>query len=237
MVPATASAIRLLSLYVPPPGAAAAAERLLWPPPDPDRDEALAFTQSLRAFIEPAWPIVEPGTVVQDQLAHRRDLRAPRSGLARRDPRADHQRAAAAHEVLADRRALAVLGVADQARDQVAVRVLRRRPVEARQPEVPADHRVRGRPHHRRDAARARRLPGRPALLGQNWQLASDQNEKMRFENTEAGYRIATSVGGTATGEGGDILVVDDPHKADEVESETERATSSTFSTARSRPA
>src|SRR4051794_12193024 len=67
MVPATASAIRLLreapmSLYVPPPGSSAAAERLLWPPPDPDRDLAELCASSLREFIEPAWPIVEPGT-------------------------------------------------------------------------------------------------------------------------------------------------------------------------------
>lgn len=58
-------------------------------------------------------------------------------------------------------------------------------------------------------------------LLGQDWGLAGDQNEKMRFENTQTGYRLATSVGGTATGEGGDILVIDDPHKADEVDTET----------------
>jgi predicted phage terminase large subunit-like protein len=60
-------------------------------------------------------------------------------------------------------------------------------------------------------------------LLGQDWELASDQNEKMRFENTATGYRLSTSVGGTATGEGGDIIVVDDPHKADEVESDVQR--------------
>lgn len=60
-------------------------------------------------------------------------------------------------------------------------------------------------------------------LLGSNWELTSDQREKMKFENTEFGYRIATSIGGMGTGEGGDILVVDDPHKADEVESDVER--------------
>jgi predicted phage terminase large subunit-like protein len=64
---------------------------------------------------------------------------------------------------------------------------------------------------------------GLRAMLGQDWQLASDQNEKLRFENTRTGYRLATSRDGTATGEGGDIIVIDDPHKASEVESETER--------------
>jgi predicted phage terminase large subunit-like protein len=60
-------------------------------------------------------------------------------------------------------------------------------------------------------------------LLGADWQLAADQNEKLRFENTATGYRLATSVGGTATGEGGDRIVIDDPHKADEVESDVTR--------------
>jgi predicted phage terminase large subunit-like protein len=61
------------------------------------------------------------------------------------------------------------------------------------------------------------------ALLGQDWELAGDQNEKLKYENTETGYRLATSVDGKATGEGGDILVIDDPHKAKEVESDAER--------------
>lgn len=45
-------------------------------------------------------------------------------------------------------------------------------------------------------------------------QLAADQNEKERFATTQRGQRIATSVGGAATGEGGDILIVDDPLSA-----------------------
>lgn len=60
-------------------------------------------------------------------------------------------------------------------------------------------------------------------LLGEDWRLTTDQNEKLRFENDRTGYRIATSVGGTATGEGGDIIVCDDLHKADDVESDVKR--------------
>lgn len=55
------------------------------------------------------------------------------------------------------------------------------------------------------------------------WTLSADQNAKTKFINTQRGYRISTSVGGTATGEGGDRLVVDDPHKADETQSEVIR--------------
>ncbi len=42
-------------------------------------------------------------------------------------------------------------------------------------------------------------------------QLSRSQNEKEKFVTTERGYRLAVSVGGAAIGEGGDILIVDDP--------------------------
>jgi predicted phage terminase large subunit-like protein len=56
-----------------------------------------------------------------------------------------------------------------------------------------------------------------------DWELAGDQNLKTRFETTETGLSLATSVGGTATGEGGDRLVADDPHNATQAESEAVR--------------
>ncbi|MDR2760288.1 MAG: phage terminase large subunit [Rickettsiales bacterium] len=42
--------------------------------------------------------------------------------------------------------------------------------------------------------------------------LSAKQNEKYKFATTKNGFRFAASVGGTLTGEGGDILIVDDPH-------------------------
>jgi predicted phage terminase large subunit-like protein len=45
----------------------------------------------------------------------------------------------------------------------------------------------------------------------------STENE---FETTQRGYRLATSVGGTLTGRGGDILIVDDPIKANDANSQ-----------------
>lgn len=42
-------------------------------------------------------------------------------------------------------------------------------------------------------------------------QLARDQNEKEKFATTQRGYRRAVSVGGAAIGEGGNILILDDP--------------------------
>jgi predicted phage terminase large subunit-like protein len=78
----------------------------------------------------------------------------------------------------------------------------------------------------RRDAVRTRRLiqsPWYQARWGSRFKLADDQNEKSRYENNKGGYRIATSVGGSATGDGGDILILDDPHKAMDAQSDTIR--------------
>ncbi|CAI27848.1 Conserved hypothetical protein [Ehrlichia ruminantium str. Gardel] len=41
--------------------------------------------------------------------------------------------------------------------------------------------------------------------------LSKDQNTKQKFQTLQRGYRFATSVGGSITGEGGDFLIIDDP--------------------------
>jgi predicted phage terminase large subunit-like protein len=77
-----------------------------------------------------------------------------------------------------------------------------------------------------RDSVRCRRViqsAWYQKYFGHSFNLTSDQNEKMKFDNDRGGHRIATSVGGTGTGEGADRIVVDDPHKVIEVESEVER--------------
>ena len=43
------------------------------------------------------------------------------------------------------------------------------------------------------------------------------------FETTRRGSRLATSVGGTLTGRGGNVLIVDDPIKANDADSEVAR--------------
>ena len=47
--------------------------------------------------------------------------------------------------------------------------------------------------------------------------LSKNQNEKYKFSTTKNGYRFATSVNGTLTGEGGEILIVDDAHNPQNV--------------------
>lgn len=43
------------------------------------------------------------------------------------------------------------------------------------------------------------------------------------FQTTRGGFRLATSTGGALTGRGGDVIIVDDPLKADDAYSETRR--------------
>jgi|TARA_Y100000310_G_scaffold345711_1_gene468669 predicted phage terminase large subunit-like protein len=54
---------------------------------------------------------------------------------------------------------------------------------------------------------------------GGKFRIKSDQNMKTRFENDKTGYRIATSVSGLVTGEGGDHIICDDPHNVKQAES------------------
>lgn len=78
----------------------------------------------------------------------------------------------------------------------------------------------------KRDSIKCRRLI-QSLWYQERWhdkfQISSDQNEKMRFENNKTGLRVASSVGGFATGEGGDRIMVDDAHKIGEGESPIKR--------------
>lgn len=77
-----------------------------------------------------------------------------------------------------------------------------------------------------RDNLKARRLltsEWYKDFWGEKVKLTGDQNQKTRFENTETGYRLATSVGGTATGEGGSRIIIDDPHSATDAQSDQVR--------------
>lgn len=67
-----------------------------------------------------------------------------------------------------------------------------------------------------RDAVKSRRLMG-CAWYRKRWnnfKLLGDVNQKSRYENDHFGYRIASSVDGLGTGEGYDVMMVDDPMKA-----------------------
>lgn len=77
-----------------------------------------------------------------------------------------------------------------------------------------------------RDSVKTRRLiqsPWYQERFGDVFHLSSDLNQKGRFDNDHMGYRLATAVAGTATGEGGDRIVVDDAHNMKEINSDTIR--------------
>ena len=70
-----------------------------------------------------------------------------------------------------------------------------------------------------RDSVKCRRLIESPwyrSMWGDRVQLTDDQSTKSRFSNTVGGERLITSVGAAVTGEGGNIIVVDDPNAANE---------------------
>lgn len=59
--------------------------------------------------------------------------------------------------------------------------------------------------------------------------LAADQDQKTEFKNTAQGTMIATSVGGTITGKGGDRIVMDDMINPEMAESKPERESAIRF--------
>lgn len=77
-----------------------------------------------------------------------------------------------------------------------------------------------------RDAVRSRRLI-QSEWYQERWggvfQMTGDQNQKTRYENDQSGFRVASSVGGTITGERADRRILDDPHKVEEAHSDTVR--------------
>lgn len=56
-----------------------------------------------------------------------------------------------------------------------------------------------------------------------NTRIGTFKNTETEIELTERGNRLATSVGGTLTGRGGHLIIIDDPLKPDDAMSETKR--------------
>lgn len=78
----------------------------------------------------------------------------------------------------------------------------------------------------KRDTNRTRRLimsPWYQQLWGDRFHLMDDQNAKDRYDNDKGGYRLAVSERSGLTGEGGDVIIIDDPHNAVDVDSEVKR--------------
>ncbi len=77
-----------------------------------------------------------------------------------------------------------------------------------------------------RDAVKSRTLIDSPwyqKLYADRYKLSGDMNLKTMYRNDKGGYRLSTSVDGTGTGEGGDIILVDDIHNLKEIYSDISR--------------
>jgi predicted phage terminase large subunit-like protein len=69
------------------------------------------------------------------------------------------------------------------------------------------------------------------AILESSWyqsvfpttRIGDSKNTETEIEVTRRGFRLTTSVGGTLTGRGGDIIIIDDPLKPDDALSEAKR--------------
>lgn len=60
------------------------------------------------------------------------------------------------------------------------------------------------------------------AMRDTKLQIRKDQDQKTRFANSKGGYRFSTSVAGIM-GEGGDFVIMDDPHNVEQAESDENR--------------
>lgn len=64
---------------------------------------------------------------------------------------------------------------------------------------------------------------------GDRFRLKDDVNRQNEFRNDHQGMMMSTSVGGSLTGEGGDVIIIDDPQNPLMANSETERQNSINF--------
>lgn len=76
---------------------------------------------------------------------------------------------------------------------------------------------------HSMDRRRIIESPWYQRTWGDAVRIEDDQNQKAEYQNTQGGMMVATSVGGSITGKGGDRIVIDDQMNPEKAESEVER--------------
>jgi predicted phage terminase large subunit-like protein len=162
--------------------------------------------QSLRAFVEWAWPILEPGTVFQpnwhiDQIC-------------------EYLEAVTAGEIMR-----LVINIPPRYMKSLLVSVLWPCWEWYRQPSARYIFSSYAEPlasHH--SLSRRRLIRSRPyQRFAPEVRLTRDQQEKVEFHNTMGGIMVATSTGGSITGKGGNRLIIDDPHNPTQAESDAQR--------------
>jgi predicted phage terminase large subunit-like protein len=169
--------------------------------------EADACTRAFRVFVIAAWPVLEPSTVF-----------VPNWHI---DAICEHLQAASRGEI-----SRLLINIPPRHMKTTLVSVMWPAWIWTWAPQLRFLTASYGANLAERDAIRSRDLI-RSGWYQQRWaqvELKSDVNRTNRYENTQTGYRFATGVGGEATGEGGDVIIIDDPHKLEEAHSDTARA-------------
>ena len=64
---------------------------------------------------------------------------------------------------------------------------------------------------------------------GDRFSIKDDKNTQTVFENNKQGFMFSTSITGALTGEGSNVIIIDDPHNPQGAESDAERETAVTF--------
>lgn len=157
---------------------------------------------SFRAFVEAAWPLVEPGSQFM--------------GGYHIDAICEHLQACAEGEI-----SKLLINIAPRHGKSTLVSVMFPAWMWTHTPTERMLFGSYGLDLARRDSVRNRRLVTTDWFLNR-WpevQLSSDQATKSSFENLQTGLRQITSVGGPTTGLGGTTLVLDDPLNARDAES------------------
>lgn len=176
-------------------------------------EEAHALAGDLRAFVRAAWHILEPDRIVDGrrQSTFRSNWHI--------DAICDHLEAARAGEI----RKL-VVNIPPRHMKSLTVSVFWPAWRWTFEPELRFLTFSHDQDLANRDATKSRDVLRSPWYRAR-WphvQLKGDVNRVSRYENTRSGHRIAEHVLG-GTGEGGDVIIIDDPHKAEKVLSDVER--------------
>ena len=170
-------------------------------------DEANVLSSSLRAYTKAAWPIIEP--------AH------PFVPNWHLDAIAEHLEAVTSGQL---KRLL--INIPPRCMKSLSVSVLWMTWEWTRLPSVQWLFLTWHADLCTRDSLRCRRLilgPWYQERWGHLYQLSPDQQTKVNFENNRRGARIAKTMSGSR-GQGGDRIVIDDPHNTEQAESEIQRS-------------
>lgn len=178
---------------------------------DAARDEASLFD-----FTKAFWPVVEPGPLVTnwhieaicEHLEAVADRQVGRGLLINMPPR--HMKSLSANVFFP-----AWVWAQDPNPDNDPDWTLQLQRDAWRGPGVKFMHLSYAAPLASRDSVKCRQIITHPTyqrLWGDRIHLQADQNQKTRFDNLQGGYRLSSSETGRITGEGGDIIVFDDPH-------------------------